>query len=58
MATPITPTPILYGASSERFNKMLLSEQDDRVSDEERNRIVELVKKVLSNSNVDDIGSR
>lgn len=50
MATPITPTPILYGHSSIRFNEILLAEQNIKVSVLERQRIELLVKKILLNS--------
>lgn len=47
MATTIKGLPILYGSSSKRFNKILLSEQDMKVSPQERERIFNLVKRVL-----------
>lgn len=48
MATPIKETPILYGSSSKKFNKILVSEQDNKVSPKEKERIENLVRKVLS----------
>jgi len=44
MATPIKETPILYGSSSKKFNKMLMSEQNDKVSALEKERIEALVR--------------
>jgi hypothetical protein len=48
MATPIKATPILYGTSSTKFNKILASERNVKVSAEEKQRIENLVQKVLN----------
>jgi len=48
MATPIKETPILYGSSSKKFNRILVSEQNDKVSSQEKERIEDLVRRVLS----------
>ncbi|MFF5380912.1 hypothetical protein [Pedobacter suwonensis] len=47
MATPIKPTPILYGSSSQKFNRELTSGQDVKASASERERISSIVSKVL-----------
>lgn len=51
MATPIKATPILYGSSSKKFNKELLLEQNIKASSQERERIANIVKRVLSKNN-------
>lgn len=48
MASPIKPTPILYGSSSRKFNVELLSGQGNKASNEERERISNLVNKILA----------
>ncbi|SDE84039.1 hypothetical protein SAMN05216464_1105 [Mucilaginibacter pineti] len=48
MATPIKATPILSGSSSRKFNQVLVSEQTQKVSTQERQRIQSLVEKVLT----------
>jgi hypothetical protein len=48
MATPIKATPVLRGNSSKRFNSLLQSNENIRVSPEEKNKIFSLVDKVLS----------
>lgn len=50
MATPIKPTPILYGSSSKKFNEELTSGQNQKASSAERERIASLVNKVLAKS--------
>jgi hypothetical protein len=50
MATPIKPTPTIYGADSIRFNKMLAEDANNEVSKEETERIYDLVTRVLANS--------
>lgn len=50
MATPIKPTPILYGTSSKRFNEELASGRGQKASAAERERINNLVNKVLTKS--------
>ncbi|HET6242929.1 MAG: hypothetical protein H0V01_14680 [Bacteroidetes bacterium] len=47
MATPIKPTPLLKGKSSERFNRLLASNK--KATKEVKERISSIVKKVLSN---------
>jgi len=51
MSTLIKLTPTLTGADSRRFNKILKAEQYIKVSPEEKERIENLVKTVLANSN-------
>lgn len=48
MATPIKITPVLKDESSQRFNEMLVAQQNQKVSEEEKKRIEYLVKKVLA----------
>ncbi len=48
MATPIKPTPILYGSSSRKFNRELLSGQGEKAPVFERQRVQTLVSKVLA----------
>jgi hypothetical protein len=50
MATPIKITPPLRGKASARFNRLLNAQKDEKVSKEEKGRLVSLVNKVLSNS--------
>lgn len=50
MATPIKITPVLKNESSQRFNQMLVAEQNKKVSPEEKKRIETLVSKILANS--------
>jgi hypothetical protein len=50
MATPIKITPILKNESSQRFNEMLVAQQNQKVSSEEKKRIESLVSKVLAKS--------
>ena len=50
MATPIKITPVLKDESSHRFNKMLVAQQNQKVSQEEKKRIASLVASVLANS--------
>ncbi|MEX8547277.1 MAG: hypothetical protein V5804_06720 [Mucilaginibacter sp.] len=48
MATPIKATPVLSGNASKRFNALLASKKNNRTSPEEKQRIKNLVEKVLS----------
>lgn len=48
MATPIKATPVLSGNSSKRFNSLLESQKNVRVSPEEKDKIFSLVDKILS----------
>lgn len=50
MATPIKITPVLKNESSQRFNQMLVAQQDQKVSPEEKKRIESLVSKILAKS--------
>jgi len=50
MATPIKPTPILYGSFSKDFNEELMSGKKQKASGSERERIENLVNKVLDKS--------
>lgn len=50
MAMAIKNTPVLEEKSSERFNKLINSQKNDKISEEEKKRIKELVAKVMSNS--------
>lgn len=50
MATPIKITPFLKNESSQRFNEMLVAQQNQKVSPEEKKRIESLVSKVLAKS--------
>jgi len=50
MATPIKITPFLEGKDSVRFNKRLKAQKDNKISDEEKDRILKLVDIVLSKS--------
>ena len=50
MATPIKITPSLKNESSQRFNEMLVAQQNQKVSIEEKQRIENLVSKVLAKS--------
>lgn len=46
---PLEPAAFLYGEDSIRFNAMLIAEQNDKISDEERERIRSTVEEILSN---------
>ncbi len=48
MAAPIKVTPVLSGESSKHFNESLKT-NNGKVPASERNRIISLVEKVLSN---------
>jgi len=48
MATPIKPTPVLKGKSSKRFHQDVEKNLSNKVSKEDRERILQTVKKVLS----------
>jgi hypothetical protein len=50
MATPIKITPILINESSKRFNEMLVAQQNQKVSSEEKKRMEALVSRVLAKS--------
>lgn len=50
MAIAVKNTPVLEEKSSERFNKLINSQKNDKISEEEKKRIKELVEKVMSNS--------
>jgi hypothetical protein len=47
MASPITITPTLKNESSAKFNKELESQKNNKVSQADRQRIFNLVEKVL-----------
>jgi len=49
MATPIKITPQLSGRQSREFNRKLAETSSKRVTLEEKNRVLSLVEKVLSN---------
>lgn len=50
MASPISITPVLSNKDSVRFNKDLESQRSKKISPQEKDRIVNLVKEVLANS--------
>jgi hypothetical protein len=50
MATPIKITPVLKGESSRRFNEKLNAQKSQKVTSEEKQRIKNLVAKVILNS--------
>lgn len=50
MATPIKITPVLKGKSSIRFNETLAAQKSDKISPEEKQKMKDLVLKVISNS--------
>ena len=50
MATPIKATPPLKNESSRRFNKLLVAQQNQKVSAEDKKRIEATVAKVLAKS--------
>lgn len=50
MALAIKNTPVLEKESSVRFNKLIEEQKDQKISDEEKKRIKELVEKVMSNN--------
>jgi hypothetical protein len=50
MATPIKITPVLKGESSRRFNEKLNAQKNEKISSEEKQKIKDLVFKVISNS--------
>jgi hypothetical protein len=52
MALPISPTPVLKGKDSKRFNLQLLKSRKNRISKTERERGLVLMKAVLKNANV------
>ncbi len=52
MALPITPTPILKGEDSRRFNEELAKSPFKKISKEERKRGIDLVNSILKNSNL------
>lgn len=50
MTTTIRITPTLSGKSSKQFNNSLSKNHGEKISDIKKERMSELVKKVLSNS--------
>jgi len=50
MATPIKITPVLKDKSSIRFNEMLAAQKSDKISSEKRQKMKDLVLKVISNT--------
>ncbi len=52
MALPITPTPILKGDDSRRFNEEIAKSPFKKISQEERKRGIELVKTLFKNSSL------
>ena len=48
MATPIQITPVLRGRASKRFNALLEAQRNDKVTPEEKEKMISLVEKVLS----------
>ena len=48
MATPIKPTPVLKGKSSKRFHQDVEKNLSNKLSKEEREKILQNVKKILS----------
>ena len=57
MALPITPTPILKGDDSRRFNEEIAKSQFKKISQEDRKRGIELVKTLFKNSNLQNFMS-
>lgn len=51
MANPIKHTPFLYGSASKRFNRILTSEKNEKASIEEKERIADVVRRVLAKKN-------
>lgn len=47
MATAIEHTPVLKGKSSKRFNEQLSADENNKVSPTEKQRITQLVEKIL-----------
>ena len=52
MATPIKATPVLKNASSDRFNRILTSNQNLKIQSDKKDAIFSLVHKVLSKSKI------
>ncbi len=52
MALPISPTPVLKGKDSKRFNLQLKRSKKNRISRTEREKGLSLVKAVLKNATV------
>ena len=52
MALPITPTPIIKGEDSRRFNEELTKSKFKKISQEERERGIKLVQTLFKNSNL------
>lgn len=52
MALPISPTPILKGKDSERFNRQLKKSKKSRISKADKKKGIALMKAVLKNSNI------
>jgi hypothetical protein len=52
MALPITPTPILKGDDSRRFNEELQKSSSKKISQSERLKGLQLVEAVLKNANI------
>jgi hypothetical protein len=50
MALPITPTPILKGEDSRRFNEELAKSPFKKISKKEMEEGIELMKAVLKNA--------
>lgn len=52
MALPISPTPVLKGEDSKRFNLQLVKSKKKRISKKERERGLVLMRAVLKNADV------
>jgi len=52
MALPISPTPVLKGKDSRRFNLQLKKSRRNRISRTEREKGISLMKAVLKNATV------
>jgi hypothetical protein len=52
MALPISPTPVLKGEDSKRFNLQLKKSRRNRISKAEREKGIALMKSVLKKANI------
>lgn len=50
MPTVLKPTPILQGKESERFNRILLANENKKISKAKKDEMFALVKEVLAKS--------
>jgi hypothetical protein len=52
MALPISPTPVLKGADSKRFNSFLKKNEKKRISKKERAKGLSIVKAILEKAKI------